>query len=87
MRSHLSGTWLGVMVAAWADGAIRLHARRLWSWEGALDGSVLAAHGPTGGRIGPLADVVLPVTAQVVEVIQSTSEALQSLAGIPPWTR
>ena len=86
VRAHRAGVYLGRLIAV--DGPVlRLRARRLWSWTGALDSTVLAATGPTGGRIGPETDVVLLPDAQVIEVLAASAEAVAALARVAPWQR
>lgn len=85
VRSHLGGTYLGILKEAHTDGTLRLSARRLWSWQGALDSTVLAATGPTGGRIGPVADILLRPAAQVIEILVATPAAMAALEGVKPW--
>jgi hypothetical protein len=59
VRSSASGVWIGE--AAELDGdTIRLKdAYRIWSWEGALDTTVIAASGVTAAKIGALASDVI----------------------------
>ena len=85
VRSHLGGTYLGILLAAYEDGTLRLRARRLWRWSGALDSTVLAARGPTGGQIGEESDILLRSAAQVIEVIAATEAALTALGKVAPW--
>jgi len=85
VRSHRGGVYLGTLLEAHENGAIRVRARRLWSWTGALDSSVLAKHGPTGGDMGPECDFLICRDAEIVEVVAATEESLAALAKIDEW--
>jgi len=87
VRSHLGGTYLGLLLAAYEDGTLRLRARRLWSWTGALDSTVLAVEGPAGGKIGAECEILLRPAAQVIEVIAATDVAMAAVALVPTWSR
>lgn len=87
VRAHRAGVYLGTLTAAYEDGSIRLTARRLWRWSGALDSTVLADIGPAGGRIGPMSYVVLPPGAEIIEIVKATDAALSALAKVSPWVR
>lgn len=87
VRADRAGVFLGTLTAATNDGSLRLRARKLWSWAGALDSTVLAASGPAGRRIGPMSDIVLPPAAGLLEVVAATPEALAALEQVQPWAR
>ena len=87
VRSHLGGMYLGTLLAAHEDGTLHLLARRLWSWRGALDSTVLASTGPTEGRIGPAADILLRPAAQVIEILAASTDAIEELGRIGTWRR
>lgn len=87
VRSSLSGVWYGDLESTEGtpDGLERVTlrgARRVWSWEGALSCSGLAAHGPREAKIAPAVDVRI---SGVCEVIDCTPEAIAAFAAIPEW--
>ena len=87
VRANRAGVWMGTLAAAEGDVLRLTGARRLWSWTGALDASVLALRGPTGGRFGDPTDVILGPSAEVIEVHVASPAAVASVMGAPPWAR
>jgi hypothetical protein len=78
VRSSESGVWIGTAVEL-EGNAIRLtDAYRVWSWEGALDTTAIAANGVTGAKIGALAPTV--VVFGVCDIVWSSREAWESVA-------
>lgn len=60
-------------------------AIRLWGWEGAFSLSNLAAFGtsaPEGCRFAAPVTVTL---TEVIEVIEATPVAVESIQGVPTW--
>ncbi len=80
VRAGQSGAWAGVLVEK-TDTEVVLRARRLWSWEGALDCSALAVSGPKKGRISAETTVVLR-REDVIEIHDLTSEAQKAVDAI-----
>ena len=85
IRANKAGVWLGLLLEA--DGHIlKIEGRRLWSWRGALDCSVLAVRGPTSAKAGDLTTVVLGPSAEIVEVHAASEAAAIAVSALPEWS-
>lgn len=78
VRSSQSGVWIGTAVELDGDAVRLTDAFRIWSWEGALDTTAIAANGVTGATVGALAPTV--VVYGVCDIVRSSREAWDSVA-------
>lgn len=81
VRSSQSGVWIGTAVEMEGDSVRLTDAFRIWSWEGALDTTAIAANGVTGAKIGAMAPTVM--VFGVCDVVWSCRQAYISLLPEP----
>ena len=85
VRANRAGVYLGILLATYPDGSLRIRARRLHTFYGAMDSTTLALTGPSRGDIGPESDVLLRPGAEVIEIVAATDAAVARCAAIPTW--
>lgn len=78
VRSNMSGVWIGTATEMEGSTVRLANAFRIWSWEGALDTTALAAHGVTTAKVGALAPEV--VVFDVCDVVWASRAAWDSVA-------
>lgn len=90
VRTYAAGVFAGYLEKSWSEDGTRLavvkQARRLWYWKGAASLSQLAMEGvkePTECKFPT------PVTSEelcgVVEILDCTKEAQDSIASVKVW--
>ena len=90
VRTYSAGVFFGQVehLDMAAQTAVLKNARRIWYWSGAASLSELAMRGtsdPGGCKFPtPVARVEL---AQVIEVLDVTSDAAKSIDAVKEWTR
>lgn len=83
---HRAGTFIGRRDGeASLPGFVRIYARQLWSWSGALAAPELGRIGPTGGKIGDWVHIEIRAD-DVCRLVDVSPEALAALERVPPWT-
>lgn len=87
VRANRAGVWAGLLASA-NGNVLRLEgARRIWSWTGAMDCSVLAQRGPETAKLGDISNVTLGASAEVIEVHEMTALAWAVVQGGAAWSR
>lgn len=88
VRTYSAGVFFGDLTERSEDGkrGVILSARRIWFWEGAASLSQLATDGtskPNSCKF-PVAVAQIEVT-EIIEVLNVTEKAAQSIDGVPVW--
>jgi hypothetical protein len=87
VRTQNAGVFAGIFVSRDGQEIILEDARRLWYWAGAASLSQLAVDGTSKPK-----DCKFPVAVprieltQVIEVIDTTKKAQESIAGVAVWS-
>lgn len=86
VRSVGSGAWAGYVKSKKEGNVVMLKARRIWYWDGAASLSQLAIKGTSKPSTCKFPCAVDEVELdQVVEVIQATKEAQESINSVKIW--
>jgi hypothetical protein len=87
IRTAQAGVFAGELLAARTGNEVELlNARRLWYWDGAASLSQLAMEGvskPQNCKFPP--EVIRITLLGVIEVIEATTKARESIAAVKPW--
>lgn len=86
VRTHSAGVFAGEIESRNGQEVVLLNARRLWYWQGAASLSQLAMEGtskPNGCKFPCAVDRV--ELLQVIEILDATSKARESIEGVPVW--
>ena len=88
VRSYSAGVFAGEIESRSDDGrrVVMRNARRLWYWNGAASLSQLAMEGvkfPNECKFPCEVDRV--EVLEVIEILDATEAAKQSIAGVPVW--
>ena len=86
VRTYSAGVFAGYLDSRKDKEAVILHARRIWSWEGAASLSQLAQEGtskPDKCKFPCEVDKI--VLTEAVEVIDCTEKARKSIGGVAVW--
>jgi hypothetical protein len=86
VRSYKAGVFAGFLAKRVGQEATVLDARRLWYWKGAASLSQLAVDGvskPNECKF-PVAVPKVELT-EVIEILQVSQKAKDSIAGVPEW--
>jgi hypothetical protein len=88
LRTYSAGVFAGYLDKRIGKEAKLLNSRRIWYWEGACSLSQLAVDGTKSPDKCKFAVVVpeLEVT-EVIEVIQTTEKAKESILGVFEWKK
>ena len=78
VRTYSAGVHVGTLVKRDGQEVSLEHARRIWSWSGALSLHEVATRGITGGKVSVLVSEIL--LTQAIEVIAATPEAMAKIA-------
>ena len=78
VRSSQSGVWIGTATEMEGSTVRLVDAFRIWSWEGALDTTAIAANGVTGAKLGAMAEQA--IVFGVCDVVWSNRAAWDSVA-------
>lgn len=86
VRTHSAGVFAGYIESRNGQEVVMVNARRLWYWKGAASLSQLAMEGTTN----PLkckfpCEVNRVELLQVIEILDCTDEAENSIKGVPIW--
>ena len=85
VRTQSAGCFAGELITREGSEATLHNARRLWYWSGAASLSGLAAHGTSKPHDCKFPATVDVTVLGVIEVIDVTDEARQSIEGVPVW--
>ena len=87
-RTYSAGVFAGFLDSLKGKEAVLLNARRIWFWEGAASLSQLAVDGtslPNKCKF-PVAVSRVELT-EVIEILDVTEKAKQSIEGVPIWQK
>jgi hypothetical protein len=88
VRTYSAGVFAGTIVSKKGQEVVMKNARRLWYWEGAASLSQLAMEGVSQPKKCKFPCEVNRVELlQVVEILDVTKEAKQSIARVPIWKK
>ena len=88
IRSTNAGCFAGELHSRNGDSVVLLNSRRLWFWSGAASLSQLAMEGTKDPN-----SCKFPCTVDsheifgVIEILDTTPEARQSIQGVPVWKK
>jgi len=86
VRTYSAGVFAGYFRAKDGDEVVLLNARRLWYWSGAASLSQLAMEGVKNPKACKFPCEVKRIQLLgVIEIIDCTKQAKQSIAGVPIW--
>ena len=85
VRTAQAGCFAGELVSRDSSEARMVNARRLWYWAGAASLSGLAVHGTTRPTDCKFPAAVSVTLLGVIEVIDVTDAARESISGVPEW--
>lgn len=86
-RAPGSGVHIGTLVDANKDlGHCLENTQRIWSWEGALDTSTIAARGVSAARISPIVPGI-SVVSDGRELYPISENAEREIAKLEVWSR
>ncbi len=90
VRTYSAGVFAGYLDKTWTENGLRMaivkKARRLWYWKGAASLSQLAMEGvKTPKECKFPCEVASVELTQVIEVLECTKEAQESIAGVKVW--
>lgn len=85
VRTQNAGCFAGNLVSREGQEARLEQARRLWYWAGAASLSELAVHGTSRPSDCKFAVPVNLTVLEVIEVIDTTTEAQEIIQGVPEW--
>ena len=87
VRAYSAGVFAGYLERKEEQNVILLQARRLWYWKGSASLSELAVHGVSAPRECKFPCEVSQVELdQVIEVLEVTKKAQDSIASVPVWS-
>lgn len=88
VRTYSAGVFFGDVVSRNGQEVVMTNARRLWYWSGAASLSELAQRGTSNPASCKFPVAMARVELlQVIEIIDTTPEARNSIDGVPLWTR
>lgn len=85
VRTQNAGCFAGTLVSREGQEARLENARRLWYWAGAASLSGLAIHGTSRPDECKFAVPVNITVLEVIELIDTTTEAQEIIQGVPEW--
>lgn len=88
IRSAQAGVFAGFLKSKEGDEVTLTQARRIWQWSGAATLSQLAVEGtksPEGCKFPQAVDEI--VILGVIEIIQTSAIAQESINAVPVWKR
>ena len=88
VRTYSAGVFAGTLESRTGQDVVLRNARRLWYWAGAASLSELAVRGtsqPTNCKFPVPVDRV--ELLQAIEILDVTSQAQQSIAEVPLWSK
>ncbi len=86
VRTYSAGVFAGYLDSRKDKEAVILHARRIWSWEGAASLSQLAQEGTSKPDKCKFPCEVDKVTlTEAIEILDVTEDARASIQGVPQW--
>jgi hypothetical protein len=85
VRTQNAGCFSGTLVSREGQEARLENARRLWYWAGAASLSGLAIHGTSLPNDCKFAVPVSITVLEVIEVIDTTTEAEEIIKGVKEW--
>jgi len=85
-RTYSAGVFAGYLDSRKGKEAVLLDARRIWYWDGAFSLSQLAMEGTSKpGKCKFPCEVDRVVLTEVIEVLDVTEDARESIKGVPEW--
>lgn len=88
VRTYSAGVFAGYVKSRVGQEAELLHARRIWKWSGAASLSQLAMEGTTSPKECKFpCEVDRVILTNVIELIDITTKAKASIAGVIIWER
>ena len=86
VRTYSAGVFAGYIEKREGQEVKMLHARRLWYWGGAASLSQLAMEGVSKPKACKFpCEVTRIVLTQVIEILECTQKAKESIASVPVW--
>ncbi len=88
VRTYSAGVFAGELVSRKGKEVELRNARRLWMWQGAASLSELAQRGtsnPTGCKFP--CEVASVTLTEAIEILAVTTQARQSIAQVPVWSK
>ena len=86
VRTYSAGVFAGELESRSGQEVVLLNARRLWYWAGAASLSQLATDGTSKPKDCKFPCEVSRVELmQVIEIIDTTEKAKESIKGVPVW--
>jgi hypothetical protein len=86
VRSHHAGVFAGELVSRKGQEVVLGKARRLWYWAGAASLSQLAIDGTSKPKQCKFPEAVSRVELlEVIEILDVTEKAQESISGVAPW--
>jgi hypothetical protein len=88
VRTYSAGVFAGFLESLEGKQGVVTNARRIWFWEGSASLSQLAMQGtssPEKCKFPCEVDQVL--LTEIIEVIPCTDKAIESIKGVPVWTK
>lgn len=87
VRTKNAGVFFGEVIAKVGQEVIMRNARRLWYWSGAASLSQLAMEGVSRPQECKFPVAVDMVTLfEVIEILDTTEKAQQSINAVPIWS-
>ena len=83
VRTYSAGVHVGELAVRKAKEVTLLHARRIWSWIGALSLSEISQRSITGGKVS--CEVPEITLTEAIEIIPCSKSAESSLRKFPEW--
>lgn len=86
VRTYSAGVFAGYVESREGKEAVIRNARRIWYWEGAASLSQLAVDGTSKPDKCKFPTAVDRVTVtEVIEILDVTQKAKESIEGVPVW--
>jgi len=88
VRTYSAGVFAGYLKSRKGQEVVLLNARRLWSWHGAASLSQMAMDGTSKPELCQFPCEVDKVELlQVIEILDVTKKAQDSIKGVPVWKK
>ena len=86
VRTHSAGVFFGEVVSRKGQEVVMKNARRLWYWSGAASLSQLAINGTKNPGACKFPEAVSKIELlQVIEILETTKAAQDSIDGVAIW--
>lgn len=87
IRTRSAGVFAGTIQSQKDQTIVLINARRIWYWKGAASLSQLAMHGVKYPQDCKFPEEVEKIKLfEVIEIIETTIKAEESIKGVPIWS-